>query len=76
LSILPENKLKSKGLRNEVSLMVAFMKVRMAQHFLKADHICVDLAQNLDDPFRRVFSIDADTFVNIVSGDPQRGIIQ
>jgi len=71
LSILTNGKVKPKRICNKFRLMIAFMKMRIAQHFLEPDHIGIYLAQNLHDTFRRIFPVDSDALVDIVSGDPQ-----
>ena len=71
LSILPDGKFKPKRIRNKFRLMIAFVKMRIAQHFLEPDHIGIYLAQNLHDTFRRIFSVDTDALMDIVGGDPQ-----
>ena len=71
LSILARDKFKPKRICNKFRLMIAFRTARVAQHFLQPDHISIYLAQNLHDTFRRIFPVDTDALVDIVSGDPQ-----
>ena len=71
LSVLTDDKFKPKRIRDKFRLMIAFRSARIAQHFLEPDHVCIYLAQNLHDTFRRIFPVDTDALVDIVSGDPQ-----